>query len=124
MQDALYRYYAQAAYGTTIPRPHFYLGNNRSGELKIRAMLPVSMLCGGPVRFFFVPYPTLLITPETLQAVLEDLAFGKRIHSGSADYSGKLTQAMIEAEYERVMRLSGDPGTTFGLLRDATADGD
>jgi len=122
MHETLYRYYAAAAYGTTIPRPHFYLGNNRSGELKLRAMLPISLLCGGPVRFFYVPYPTLLITPETLQAVLEDLAFGKRLRSSNADYSGKLTQELIEAEYQRVMRLSSDPETTLGLLRAASAD--
>lgn len=125
MYEALYRYYAQAAYGTTIPRPHFYLGNNRSGELKVRAMLPVALLCGGPVRFFYVPYPTLLMTRDTLQAVLDDLAFGKRIRSnGSADYSGKLTQELIEAEYQRVIQLSGDPMTTLGLLRGGSNSGD
>jgi len=122
MYEALYRYYSAAAYGTTIPRPHFYLGNNRSGELKLRAMLPISLLCGGPVRLFFVPYPTLLITRETLQAVLEDLAFGKRIRSSNADYSGKLTQALMEAEYEHVMQLSHDPTTTLGLLRTTPAN--
>ena len=122
MYAALYRYYAQASYGTTIPRPHFYLGNNRSGELKLRAMLPISMVCGGPMRLFYVPYPTLLITHETLRAVLDDLAFGERLRSNKADYAGKLTQATAEAEYEQMMRLSHDPETTLGLLRAANDD--
>ena len=117
MHDALYRYYAQAVYGTAVPMPHFYLGTNRNGDLKLRAMLPISLMCGSPTRFYFTPYPTMFITRETFQTVLEDLAFGKRLRSTNIDYSGKLTPDLLDAEYERVMTLSSDPASTVGLAR-------
>ncbi len=117
MHDVLYRYYAQAVYGTAIPMPHFYLGTNRNGDLKLRAMLPISLMCGSPTRFYFTPYPTMFITRETFQTVLEDLAFGKRLRSTNIDYSGKLTPDLLDAEYERVMTLSSDPASTVGLAR-------
>lgn len=117
MHDALYRYYAQAVYGTAIPYPHFYLGTNRNGDIKLRAMLPIAMTCGGPMRMFFTPYPTMFMTRETFQAILEDLAFGKRLRSTNIDYSGKLTPELFDAEYQRVIALSSDPDSTLGLSR-------
>ena len=122
LYDSLYRYYARAVYGTDIPNPHFYLGNNRNGDLKLRAMLPIALICGSPMRLFFVPYPTLLITPETLQALLEDLAFGGRLTSARTDYSGQITPDLIETEYQRVRELSSDPRSTLGMLRTAQLD--
>jgi hypothetical protein len=119
MHDLLYRYYARAVYGTELPTPHFYLGTNRNGDLKLRALLPIAMLCGGPFRLFYTPYPTLFITYETLQAVLEDLAFGKPLRSTTMDYTGQYTSELVEAEYERVLQLSSDPESTIGLTRNS-----
>lgn len=123
IHDTLYRYYARAVYGTDIPIPHFYLGANRNGDLKLRSMLPIAMLCGGPFRMFFTPYPSLFVTQETLQAILEDLAFGKPLRSTTADYSGQYTSELAEAEYQRILQVSADPTSTVGLLRQlATSD--
>ncbi len=117
MYRALYKYYARAAYGTDVPLPHFYLGANRNGDLKLRAMLPFALDAGGPMRLFFTPYPTYFMTRATLRAILEDLAFGNLLRSKKADYGGRYTSALVEAEYQRVMALSADPMTTLGLSR-------
>ncbi len=120
LHDALYAAYARAAYGTDLPVPHLYLGSNRNGDLKLRAMLPISLLCGSPTRFYFTPYPTLFMTREALQVVLEDLAFGQRTRSSQADYAGQLSADQIQAEYDRVQRLRADPYSTIGLARSST----
>ena len=117
VQDLLYAYYSKAVYGTTVPAPHFYLGTNRNGYMKLRSMLPISMLCGGPFRLFYTPYPSLFMTRETLRAMIEDLAFGKRQSTFETDYSGQVTSETLEAEYQRVMKLSSDPNSTVGLTR-------
>jgi len=117
MHDKLYRYYARAVYGTDIPMPQFYLGSNRNGDIKMRSMLPIAMVCGGPFRMFFTPYPSLFITREILQAILEDLAFGKPLRSTKMDYSGQVTADLIEAEYQRVLQVSSDPNTILGMVR-------
>jgi hypothetical protein len=117
MHDLAYKYYARAVYGTDLPYPHFYIGTNRNGDLKLRALLPIALLCGGPFRLYYTPYPSLFMTPETLKAILEDLAFGKPLRSTKIDYSGQVTSELLEAEYERVQELSADPFSTLGLIR-------
>ncbi len=112
-----YQFYSRAIYGTDLPIPHFYLGTNRKGDLKLRVMAPISLLCGGPFRMFYTPYPSLFTTRETLQAILEDLAFGTSLDPFKKDYSGQYTSEMIEAEYQRVVDLRDDPLSTVGLLR-------
>jgi hypothetical protein len=123
MHDLLYRYYARAVYGTDLPVPHFYLGSNRNGDLKLRSLLPIALLCGGPFRMFFTPYPSLFMTKATLQAILEDLAFGKAMRSRKLDYSGQLPTGVVEVEYQRVLELSATPDTTLGLFRQITSNG-
>ncbi len=122
MYDILYKFYAQAVYGTEIPKPHFYLGSNRSGEMRLRAMLPIALACGGPMRFFFLPYASVLTSRATLELILEDLAFGKRLRSSAIDYSGKLQPELVNREYERIHSLVNDPSTTLGMLRAHDAD--
>ncbi|MCC7448539.1 MAG: hypothetical protein IT324_14050 [Anaerolineae bacterium] len=117
MYRLLYHYYARAVYGTDLPIPHFYVGASRNNDLKLRALLPIALLCGGPFRLFYTPYPSMFLTRETLQAILEDLAFGKPLRSDDKDYSGHYTSELIEAEYQRVMGLKDDPSSTIGLLR-------
>jgi hypothetical protein len=122
LHDSLYQYYSRAVYGVELPKPHFYLGTNRNGDLKLRAMLPIALLCGDPFRMFFVPYPSLFTTRETLQAILEDLAFGNPLRSTKADYSGQLTSELVEQEYQRILKLSADPTTTLGFVRKVQSD--
>lgn len=114
----LYDHYARAVYGTSLPMPHFYVGTNRNGDFKLRALLPISLLCGGAFRLFFTPYPTLFITQETLQTILEDLAFGKALRSKRKDYSGQYSQKLADKEYQRIVSLSADAETTLGLIRE------
>lgn len=122
VHDLLYAYYARAAYGTELPVPHFYLGSNRNGDLKLRSMLPIAMLCGGGFRLFYTPYPSLFTTRETLQAILEDLAFGKPLTSTKADYSGQLPSELAEAEYQRIVELSASPDNVLGFTRSIESD--
>jgi len=117
MYKLLYQYYTRAVYGTDLPIPHFYLGASRNGDLKLRSMLPIALLCGDPFRLFYTPYPSLYITRDTLQAILEDLAFGKPLRSTNKDYSGQYTSELLDAEYQRVLDLKDDPSSTIGLMR-------
>lgn len=113
----LYRHFCRAAYGTDLPMPHFYLGTNKSGDLKWRSPMPLALSGGDYLRMFFTPYPTLFITQESLQALLEDLAFNKRFFSDKTDYSGKYSPELVQAEYDRVMELSSSPEHVLGLAR-------
>lgn len=117
IHDNLYDYYSYAAYGTALPRPHFYLGTNRNGDLKLRSMIPISLECGSEMRLYYLPYPTLYVTKQTLQAILEDLTFSERLRSKQGDYKGKFTPELAEAEYQRIMALRDDPTAVVGLSR-------
>ncbi len=117
LHDCLYRYYARAVYGTDLPIPHFYLGTNRNGVLKLRSVLPVALLCGGPFRLFYTPYPSLLLTRDVLRAMLEDLAFGKPVQSSQIDYREQYASETLEAEYARVQELVADPVSAVGFVR-------
>jgi hypothetical protein len=122
IHDLTYKYYARSAYGTDLPSPHFYIGTNRNGDLKLRALLPIALLCNDPFRLYFTPYPSLFMTKETLKAILEDLAFGKPLRSTKIDYSGQVTSELLEEEYARVQELSSDPFSTLGLVREMRND--
>jgi len=117
MYRALFAYYARAALGVEIPVPHFYVGTNRNGDLKLRSMVPIALLAGGPFRLFYVPYPSLFITRDVLRTILHDLAFGRAPDSKQYDYAGQLSPGWAEAEYERVQALLADPGAIAGLKR-------
>src|SRR6185369_2922258 len=113
----LYRRFSCAVYGADVPMPQFYLGTNKSGDLKWRSPMPMALSGGDYLRMFYTPYPSLFTTKETLQAILEDLAFGKRFFSKQTDYKDQFTRALAQAEYERVMALSEDSSTTLGFSR-------
>lgn len=118
----LYSVYARALYGTDLPIPHFYLGTNRNGDLKLRSMAPIALLNGADTRFYYTPYPSLFTTRDTLQTVIADVAFAETMSSKDADYSERFTQDVARAEYERIMALSADPSTTVGLVRTVGTD--
>jgi hypothetical protein len=113
----LYRRFSFASYGTDVPMPHFYLGTNKSGDLKWRSPLPLALSGGDYLRLFYTPYPSLFTTRDTLQRILEDLAFRERFYSAKKDYSGKYTRERANAEYERVMELRANPENVLGLSR-------
>jgi hypothetical protein len=117
MYRLLYKYYARAIYGTDLPIPHFYLGTNRNGPLKLRSLLPIALLCGGPFRLFYTPYPSAFTTTATMQAILEDLAFSTVMDATKADYSGQYTSELLTAERARVEELSQNSSTTVGFYR-------
>jgi hypothetical protein len=107
-----YRFYARAVYGTEVPMPHFYLGSNRKGDLKLRSMLPFALFSGSPLRLYYTPYPSLFMTPSVMQSIIEDLAFGPQTLSRDKDYRGQLTPELVEAQYQHVMTLSQDTRST------------
>jgi hypothetical protein len=121
MHTMLYQHFAREIYGVDIPMPHFYLGTNKSGDLKWRSPMPIFLSGGEYMRMFYTPYPTLFITPDTMQAILEDLAFGKRLYSVKTDYKGRYTSELAQQEYERIELLSRDPDTTIGFSRKVAA---
>jgi len=115
--EHLYKYYTKTIYGVTLPMPHFYIGSNRNGELKLRSMYPISMLAGDPFRLFYLPYPTLYLKENVLKAILNDLAFGEPLRAIKKDYSGQFTVDMIHAEQNRIAELSHDPNAVVGMTR-------
>jgi len=117
MFHALYAYYSRAAFGTEIPVPHFYIGTNRNGDVKLRSMVPISLIAGGPFRLFYLPYPSLMMTRQVLATILEDLAFGSASQSKAYDYAARYTSGQVQAEYQRVMDLVSDPRSIVGLKR-------
>lgn len=118
IQNELYQVFSQAAFGTPLPMPHFYLGNNMSGDLKWRAPMPLALTGGEYLRAYYTPYPLLFLTRESFRHILDDLAFGKRHHAPTAyDYSGHYSAELIDAEYQRIQVLAADPETTLGLIR-------
>lgn len=117
IHDITYMYYSRAVYGVDVPIPHFYVGTSKNGDLKLRSLLPIALLCGDPFRMFYVPYPSLFMTKTTLKTIIDDVAFGATVSSKKRDYSGQVTSEMLEAEYQRVIALSGDPNSTVGLTR-------
>jgi hypothetical protein len=113
----LYKRFSRSIYGADVPMPHFYLGTNKSGDLKWRSPMPISLTGGEYMRLFYTPYPSLFTTRDTLQAILEDMAFKGRFGSFKTDYDGRYTSELVEAEYQRVMQLSAQPETTLGFAR-------
>lgn len=113
----LFHYYAKAAFGVDIPIPHFYLGSNRNGDMKLRSPMLLSLVCGGEFRVFYTPYPSLFTPRETIKTIISDIAFGAALRSFKPDYSGQITTEMIDAERERVFTLRDDPFSTMGLTR-------
>ncbi|MCC6617315.1 MAG: hypothetical protein IT320_27830 [Anaerolineae bacterium] len=125
VHDLLYRYYARAAYGVDLPQPHFYLGTNRNGDLKMRSVLPNAFIGGSACRLFYTPYPTLMMPREAMRALFDDLAFGEqKLRSKQMDYRDKYTPELAAAEYERFRQLSADPSSILGLSRAVHADPD
>ncbi len=118
----MYQRFSLSAYGTEFPVPHFYLGTNMSGDLKFRTPMALALTGGDYLRMFYVPYPPLFMTEESLKTMLDDLAFGKRFHSLKTDYAGRYTPELVEAEYQRIMELSADPGNILGLSRRVEED--
>lgn len=120
LHDTLYRFYARAVYGTDLPEPHFYLGTNRNGDLKLRAVLPIALSCGSDMRLYYTPYPSFFVTRETLKAILEDLAFGELLRSKALDYQGQYSAELVQTEYQRIVELSTDPQSVLGLSRQSS----
>jgi hypothetical protein len=123
MYRVLFSYYSRAALGVEIPVPHLYIGTNRNGDLKLRSMIPIALMAGGPFRLFYLPYPSLFMTRSVLQTILTDLAFGSKSSSKGYDYSGQYTSEYAQAEYRRVLELVSDPQAIVGLkaTRDSSA---
>lgn len=117
MYQKVFHFYARTSLGTDLPVPHFYIGTNRNGDVKLRAPLSLSLLCGGAFRTFYTPYPTLFLTRQTLEVILDDLATGGGLRAFQKDYQGLYTRELFDAEQARVFALRDDPYSTLGLLR-------
>ena len=125
VQSAYYEFFAKFAYGAQVPRPHFYLGTNRNGDLKLRTVLPAGFIGGSDCRLYFTPYPSLMMTQEALRAMLDDLAFGQqKLRSRQMDYKDRYTPELAEAEYQRFRSLADDPSSILGLSRNTSLSSD
>ncbi len=113
----LYDYYSQAAYGTTLPMPHFYLASSRNGDIKPRTTLPFGLMTGGPMRIYTVPYPSFYMTRAGFATMLHDLVNDKRFRSLDTDYRGKMTSTTAQQLYQHFTTLANDPTSTVGLSR-------
>jgi hypothetical protein len=114
----LYGFYTRAALGRPLPVPHFYLANNRNGDLKLRGPLSLALSANNAsLRCFYVPYPTLLTTRETLRTLIEDLMTEGGLRSHTADYQGQVSVELLRQERRRALALRADPRATLGLAR-------
>lgn len=121
VQRAFHEFFTRFAFGSLLPRPHFYLGTNRNGDLKLRTVLPASFIGGSDCRLYFTPYPSLMMTKDGMQAMLEDLAFNEqKLRSRQMDYKDRYTPELAEAEYQRFQRLAHDPSAIVGLSRNTS----
>lgn len=118
IQRTLYEHFSRAILGVPMPMPHFYLGAAMSGDLKFRSPLMLSLTGGEYLRAYYTPYPTLMLARDGLREILDDLAFGKRLHSPTAyDYSGRYSSTLVDAEYQRIQSLIDDPSVILGMRR-------
>lgn len=117
VQRSLYHHFSKAVFGFEIPMPHFYLGTNKGGDLKLRSPLGIGLTAGEYLRLYYTPYPSLFITRETLKAIIEDLAFNERFHSTNTDYKGQYTPELAQKEYDRIMALCANPNSVLGFTR-------
>ncbi len=114
-RDELHRYFSNAVYNTDLPIPHFYLGNNRNGDMKLRAVLPISLLCGDPFRLFYTPYPSFFLSDKGVIRILEDLVTDTPGRSFKTDYAGRISPEAVEQEYQRIITLAEDTNSIVGL---------
>jgi hypothetical protein len=123
--NLVYEHFSQDAYGGKVPLPHFYLGTNRNGDLKLRSVIPNSFIGGSECRLYYTPYPTLFMTQDAMQTMLEDLAFGEqRFRSKTMDHRDAYTPEIAEAEYRHFRALSADPTSILGLSRKGSTSND
>jgi hypothetical protein len=109
LHDDLYEQLAPSVYGLPMPKPDLYIGSARNGDIKLRAMLPFALAAGGEMRFYYLPYPSLLMPREALKTILEDLQQGIADRAPTAfDYTDVLSEeaivqkrAMVQASIER-----------------------
>jgi hypothetical protein len=118
IQKFLYQRFSKVIFGTSIPMPHFYLGNNMSGDLKFRSPMSLALTAGEYIQAYYTPYPLLFITLESFEHIIEDLLFGARFHAPKAyDYTGQYTPELFLTERERIQKLASNPESTLGLAR-------
>ena len=117
LHTVLYQHCSRKILGTDLPHPHFYLGTNKSGDLKVRSPLMVALTAGEYLRLYYTPYPSFFVTQDAMQAILEDVAFNERFHADNTDYRGQFTPELAQEEYDRVIKLSSDPNAILGYAR-------
>jgi len=117
VQAIMYRTFSRAIYGTDFPMPHFYLGCSYSGDFKWRSPMPIQLSGGEGLRLLYTPYPTLFTTQPAMRSIVGEVAFKERWHSAKTDYSGRYSSDLVQAEYDRVIKLSNDPTTVQGRVR-------
>ena len=92
------------AHEPVLPPADFYLGSSQSGDLKMRFPLPTPLHDGQPLRLFFTPYPSLLITRIALQNIITALTEPQTRRSTGYDWQGRFTTEEAEAEYAAIQR--------------------
>lgn len=117
LQSRLYHHFCKHALGFNLPVPHFYVGTCKSGDLKIRSPLMISLTAGEYLRMYYTPYPSLFMKKDTLKAIIEDLALNERFHSTNTDYKGQYTPKLAQKEYDRILTLSANPNSVLGFTR-------
>jgi hypothetical protein len=116
LNDPLYEAFCRACYGTVIPTPHFYIGNNRKGTLKLRTIFPAAFANARAMKMYFTPYPTTFLRERELRAIIQDVAFGSSQRTTQQfDYSAQYTASQAQAEYERFVHLRDDLGSIVGF---------
>lgn len=118
LAQQLYKQYATAAYGVYVPPPVFYLGQARNGSMQSASRLPLALDITGKLRLYYTPYPSLYLTCEGLETILEDvLRSGDNPQHRQYDYRGQMTSAMANQLHEEYCKLASQPDSILGLSR-------
>jgi hypothetical protein len=118
LHNGLYRQLANCTYGLDMPIPHLYIGSARNGDLKLRAMLPFALAFGTETRFYFLPYPSIMMNRAALKTILHDLAAGIQDRAtGQFDYEDVLNEEAIQQKRIEFESRMADTSQILGLAR-------
>lgn len=119
LHDNLYKHYAKIAYKAQLTPPDIYIGSAKNGDLKIRSMFPMALGAGEDTRFYFLEYPSVLITKEHLRLIMEDARQAE--YMKTYDYEDVMNEEKLNElknRYQKMMEDNSILGITFNYEAD------
>lgn len=107
LHDDLYNHYAKIAYKIDIPPPDIYIGSAENGDLKIRSMSPMAFSAEQATKFYFLKYPSILITKQHLKLIMDDAEQATYMKTDDDDeMMNEATLNQLKSRYQKAMNNS------------------